>query len=144
MTEKKLDSFKAGAKQPPSARPRGKAAGDDKGSEPSQTLGFARIEAILDNQTPEAVREQLAGLQASLDTYAAEAASPKDKAGAKRAKLGVERTMELLAYLFATKEQMFAKFIGAAAAAPGGKPGKGGKKMPEAKGAHKPKQSGGK
>lgn len=70
------------------------------------TLGFARIEALLDQESPEHVQANLTALLDSLTNLETTARTPKAKAGVKRAKLAVERTQDLLTYLFKTKEAM--------------------------------------
>lgn len=114
MSDNELQTFKAGAKQPTGLRQHGKSgAAGGKAAPPSEppTLGFARIEAILDHEQPSAVQQRLGGLADALDAVAASAAPAKDKANAKKAKVAVARTVDLLAYLFATKEQMLKTFI---------------------------------
>lgn len=113
MSDNELQSFKVGAKQPTGVRQHSKAPPSGKQSAPAEppTLGFQRIETILDKEQPSAVQQRMGALADALDAVAASAAPAKDKANAKRAKLAVTRTVELLAYLFATKEQMLKAYM---------------------------------
>lgn len=107
MSDKKLESFKAGARHRPHVKQGGKTAkAPQEAAEAAPTLGFARIEAVLDHEDPRQVQKSLAELGRALDESGAKARGPKDRAEAKRARVAVERTTELLTYLFETKEQM--------------------------------------
>ena len=111
MSEQKLESFKIGDKHKP--RVASGASAKDKDKEPeapaeTATLGFARIEGILDTEPPGAVAEKLHFMITQLTERETEAKSAKDKATFKRARIAVERTRELLDYLFQTKAAMLA------------------------------------
>lgn len=108
MTKKKLETFKVGDKHAPRVKP---SAGAHKGAqpvtdEPKETLGFARIEEVLDASQPGDVQRSLVQLTDALDTYMSDNRGQKERSQAKRAKMAVERTIDLLAYLFETKEAM--------------------------------------
>lgn len=103
MADKKLESFKAGSKQKPKVASRHKA---DKDLPESHTLGFARIEAILEKEEAGAVSASLHNLLESVHAFEDAAKSAKDKTAAKKAKAGVERTIDLLDFLFRTKAAM--------------------------------------
>lgn len=128
MTKKKLETFKVADKHAPRVKPSqgaGKADGDKpEAMEAPETLGFERIEALLDNERPGDVQRSLVQLIDALDTYTADARNPKDRAQGKKAKMAVERTVDLLAFLFNTKEAMLASFT----------QGRGNKKSAPAKG----------
>lgn len=68
-----------------------------------ETLGFARIEAILDEDHPSEVSRQLTLRLDALSEYEGEAKNTKDRAAARKARIGIERTADLLGYLFHTK-----------------------------------------
>ena len=105
MSQKKLESFKAGSKQKPKvARPAKQEAAQADAA--AQTLGFARIEGILEREEPGAVSKSLDDLYASIDQFEEHAKSAKDKNNAKKAKVAVERTIDLLNYLFQTKAEL--------------------------------------
>lgn len=110
MTKKQLETFKVGDKHAPRVKP---SAAASKGAhpateEPKETLGFARIEEVLDAAEPGDVQRSLVQLTDTLDTYMSDNRGQKERAQAKRAKMAVERTIDLLAYLFETKEAMIA------------------------------------
>lgn len=110
MTKKQLETFKVADKHAPRVKPSpGAHKAPDKGQEAiKETLGFARIEEVLDAAAPGDVQRSLVTLNDTLDTYMSDARVQKDRAQAKRAKIAVERTIDLLAYLFETKETMIA------------------------------------
>ena len=114
MSEQKLESFKIGDKHKPrvasGATKEAKEAKEKSAEEPVETatLGFARIEGILDNEPAGAVAENLHRMLTVLTEREQEAKTAKDKAVFKRARAAVERTQELLAYLFQTKAAMLA------------------------------------
>lgn len=126
MSDSKLESFKVGERHKPRVKQGGKAKGAGKdeaaASAAEPTLGFARIEAVLDQQDPRQVQKSLAGLVEALDDVSAKAKGAKERAEAKRAKVAVERTTELLTYLFQTKEQMLAAIVQAEGKNDGRKP----------------------
>jgi hypothetical protein len=107
MSDKKLESFKIGDKQKPRVKAATSAA--TKAVEPvpeTQTLGFARIEGILDKETPQEVGKSLARLLDQLTELDSHSKTPKAKSAAKKARAAVERTIDLLDYLFRTKAAM--------------------------------------
>jgi len=110
MTKKKLETFKVAEKHAPRVKPSAGAAktAAEGPQAPKETLGFARIEEVLDASMPGDVQRSLVQLTDSLDTYMSDNRGQKERAQAKRAKIAVERTIDLLAYLFATKEAMIA------------------------------------
>jgi len=104
MSDKELKSFKigdnqsAGISSPVSAK--ANAAAD---SPESQSVGFARIEKILEDETPETIGEKLNSLISELETYGNEASTNKDKLAAEKAVGAVEKVADLMDYLFQTK-----------------------------------------
>ena len=111
MTNKKLETFKVGDKHAPRVKPSAATAqsGAAMGQEqPKETLGFTRIEEVLDAAEPGEVQRSLVGLTDALDAYMSDNRGQKERAQAKRAKMAVERTIDLLAYLFETKDAMIA------------------------------------
>lgn len=113
MTKKKLEAFKVADKHAPRVKPSHGPSGDKAAPEAGdemQTLGFARIEELLDAARPGDMQRSLVALIDSLDTFMADSRSQKDRAQGKKAKMAVERTIDLLAYLFTTKEAMIASF----------------------------------
>jgi hypothetical protein len=110
MAEEKLQTFKVSDRHKPRID---KGSQKKVGKEMVHTMGFARIEELLDKEPPGVVGQNLARLLDSLAAYEAEGKTPKHKAAAKKARAAVEKTIDLLDYLFRTKEAMLAK--GAAA-----------------------------
>ena len=106
MTDKKLESFKIGDTQKPGVA-KAKKGSEKQGDAPqSQSVGFARIEKILETDDAATMGENLSKLIHSLDEFEKKASTNKDKAAAKKAVVAVERTADLLDYLFQTKTQM--------------------------------------
>ncbi|MFC1610679.1 hypothetical protein ACFL6C_06965 [Myxococcota bacterium] len=102
--DKKLESFKIGDTQKPGIT-KGKVSDDAKRQEESEanSLGFRRIETILENDDALAVSENLNKLLLSLEEFQKNATSNREKAAVKKAIIAVERTADLLDYLFQTK-----------------------------------------
>ena len=105
MADDKLASFKIGEKQKPKVKssPGGKAA---KQTQANHTLGFARIEEILDHEVPGSVGARLAEILDDLDAGLAASTTPKDKSAYRKSRGALERTVDLLDYLFRTKEAL--------------------------------------
>jgi hypothetical protein len=106
MSDKKLESFKIGDKQKPRVKATSSAATKAEPAPETQTLGFARIEGILDKETPQEVGKSLARLLDQLAELDSRSKTPKEKSSAKKARAAVERTIDLLDYLFRTKAAM--------------------------------------
>lgn len=107
MSDKKLDSFKIGETQRPTVASPKKALKPDLAVDSQRhSLGFMRIEKILEENDSAAVGDSLNKLLQSLEEFEAKATAQKDKAAAKRAVIAVERTVDLLDYLFQTKASM--------------------------------------
>jgi uncharacterized Zn finger protein (UPF0148 family) len=109
MTSKKLETFKIGdTKKPGIAKPAKapSAESNQKAQSESHTLGFRRIETLLEQDEAVDVSEKINKLLQSLEEFAQKAKTNKDKAAAKKAIIAVERTADLLDYLFQTKAQM--------------------------------------
>lgn len=106
MSDSKLETFKVSERHKPRVKGGKAAKAEAPAPQAEPTLGFARIEAVLDHEDPKQVQKSLAKLSHALDEVAGRAKGPKDRAEAKRARVAVERTTELLTYLFETKDQM--------------------------------------
>ena len=106
MVDSKLQSFKVGDKQAPKVKG-GKAERQmPQAMSPTQTVGFSRIEALLDDEEPAAVGKKLSDMLDAIAEYEMAGKGPKQKSQAKRAKTAVERTIDLLDYLYRTKEAL--------------------------------------
>lgn len=109
MADKKLESFKIGDRQKAQVKKtaaKGRSKGVEAPPPEAQTFGFARIEAILDNEPFDDITRNLAARREALKEFEQTAKGPKDKTAAKKAALAVDRTADLLAYLFRTKASM--------------------------------------
>ncbi|MBI3178886.1 MAG: hypothetical protein HYZ27_04455 [Deltaproteobacteria bacterium] len=108
MTDKKLESFKISESRKPSvsAPKRAQAAANQRAEAEKYSLGFGRIEGILETDDAATVSDNLNKLLQTLEDMERQARSAKDKAAAKKAIVAVERTADLLDYLFQTKAAM--------------------------------------
>ncbi len=109
MTDKKIESFKVGdTHRDGMSKP---AAGTaemrtDKEKAESFSLGFARIEAMLEKDDPVQVGESLNQILKDLEALGEKAESNKDKLAVKRATAAVEKAADLMDYLYQTKTAM--------------------------------------
>ncbi|MBM4281895.1 MAG: hypothetical protein FJ137_14445 [Deltaproteobacteria bacterium] len=102
MTRKDLQSFKISEQvKAPVDRPKGKK---DKDPAPPPSVGFPRIEAVIESGGA----ETQATLKARAATLAelAKAGSNKDKLAAKKAAAAYDKARSLLDYLLATKAKL--------------------------------------
>jgi len=107
MTDKKLESFKiADTRKPSVSNPKKGPEKQVDNEDQIQSVGFARIEKILENNDAEALSEKLSELINSLEQFGGQATTNKGRAAAKKAIIAVERTADLLDYLFQTKAHM--------------------------------------
>lgn len=97
----KLEAFKIGDTQKPTVARRSPAKPIKEEPE-SRSLGFGRIERMLENETPESVSSALNHMLGALHELEAKGGM-KEKAAAKKAMIAVERTADLMDYLFQTK-----------------------------------------
>lgn len=98
----KLESFKiADTRKPQVAGPKKATAAADNAA--TQSVGFARIERILDQESPDQIAANMNDILGKLEEFEKKATTPKDKAGAKKAMVAVERAADLMDYLFQTK-----------------------------------------
>jgi hypothetical protein len=108
MSDPKLPSFKAkdlqkqAQQRAPSAQPSSKKQNNAE----HQTLGFARIEAMLDDEDPKEVLEGLMKIVERLNSYEAACSKPKEKAAAQKARKGLERGIAIVEYLYDVKIKM--------------------------------------
>ncbi len=105
MADDKLKSFKIGDSQRPTAAPVTQK-GDQPASEESVTLGFARIENMLEKEDPVAIGENLNTLLKNLEELQSTVTTNKEKLAAKKAIAAVERAVDLMDFLFQTKTQL--------------------------------------
>lgn len=104
MTNEKLESFKisdtqrAGVSRPGRTRRPERQTEDE-----AHSIGFRRIETILEEDNASAVSEDLNTLLQKLEEYQSQSTTNKERVAAKKAIVAVERTADLLDYLFETK-----------------------------------------
>lgn len=98
-----LQSFKIGDTRKPTVQRRGAQKEE---SNDSRSLGFARIEKILENENHGSINQKLTGMLDAIADYEQGAAAVKEKAAVKKAVMAVERTAELMTYLFETKAEL--------------------------------------
>ncbi|MBC7794957.1 MAG: hypothetical protein H7Z43_14725 [Clostridia bacterium] len=99
-----LQSFKIADTRKPTVQGRKQSNQDDSGD--SRSLGFARIERILENENHSTIKEKLTVLLDAVAEYEDGASAAKEKAAVKRAVIAIERAAELMAYLFQTKDEL--------------------------------------
>jgi hypothetical protein len=104
MPEKKLESFKIGDTRKPGVT--APARTEPAPSPETQSLGFKRIEGLLESDEPAAVRQNLETLKGELAKLEKDATGNKDKAAAKKALAAVDRAAELMDFLYDTKASM--------------------------------------
>ena len=105
MADKTLEPFKISDTRKPSVSSPKKSEVATTAAE-SPSLGFRRIEGILEREEPATVRASLDKLREGLTQWAAGASTNRDKAAAKKAIVAVDRTSELMDFLYKTKESL--------------------------------------
>ena len=106
MGDDKIDSFKIGDTHRDGMSAPAQRGGSDVPEEATQSMGFARIESLLENEDPVEVGENLNQLLVALEELAGGADGKKQKLALQRATAAVERAVDLLDFLFQTKTAM--------------------------------------
>lgn len=109
MTGKKIESFKIGdthreGMSKPVQTTAASRAAEQKPE--SFSLGFSRIEGMLEKEDPVEVGEALSKILKDLEDLNERATSNKEKLAVKKASAAVERAVDLMDYLFQTKAVM--------------------------------------
>ena len=99
-----LESFKIADARPRAAISGG--ANPDEADEEALTLGFQRIETLLDNEPQETVQARLEELASKLRALIDGANTNREKAQAKKALAAVERASDLMEHLYQTKAEL--------------------------------------
>lgn len=73
---------------------------------PGNSLGFARIEAVLDHANPQEIGDGFNALLGALETHHGAVKTEREKSAAKKSALAIERTVDLLDYLYRTKDAL--------------------------------------
>ena len=103
-----LQSFKVGDLQGPPRVKESKPAFKPpaSGDEVQQSMGFLRIEALLDDGDPSEISNNFNNLLNTLETEAAEAPTPGQKHALGKAQGAVEKTADLLNYLLELQDDL--------------------------------------
>lgn len=105
-----MESFKIGdARRPQVSSVAQRKSGKDASAQGSQSIGFERIEKLLEQDDASEQIKALEDTVASLRQLAADAVSPREKSAAEKAIVAYEHLLELIQYLLKTKEQMATK-----------------------------------
>jgi hypothetical protein len=99
-----LQSFKISDTRKPTVQRRGTGGG--KAEEEQRSLGFARIERILENEDQNSINAKLTDILDGLHDFNSAANATKDKAAVKKAMIAIERAADLMEYLFETKAEL--------------------------------------
>lgn len=108
MADKKLESFKIGDThhKPTVSAPRRMPEPSREQQSEAASLGFLRIERVLENEQPGDVAAALSDILRRLEAHLEQATTQRAKAEAKKAIAAVERSADLMDYLFRTKESL--------------------------------------
>jgi hypothetical protein len=109
MTDKKLESFKIGDTHRPGMTPPVDPVASKRTPAQQQetySLGFARIETMLEKEDPATVSAELNVILQELQALQDQASSNREKLAAKKAMAAIERAVDLMDYLFQTKAAM--------------------------------------
>ena len=111
MSKEKLESFKVGDafKNPVGVQQKKRKDEPAPEAAESTSLGFARIERILEQEDPEKVGAALDRMQEQLTNFHDAAGTNKDKSAATKALAAVKHAAELLGLLFETKANLVAQ-----------------------------------
>jgi hypothetical protein len=112
MSDKNLQTFKASDLQKPTK----KGGSEKKAATPAQhdvkvkkeetSVGFEAIERTLDTMSHDEIKAQLAELIEQIESLGDQANNNRGKSEADKAIIAVERTSELLAYLYKTRDDI--------------------------------------
>src|SRR5690242_10502254 len=100
-----LQSFKIAETRKPTVQRRGQAATKPP-EEEQRSLGFARIERILENETHGSINSKLTDILDGLTSFEESKSAQRDKVAAKKAMIAIERAADLMEYLFQTKAEL--------------------------------------
>lgn len=106
MSGKKLESFKISETQKPTIKHSKKPASSREAESEKYSVGFRRIETLIEEQDPQEVSGVINDLLQKLEELQRSSRSKRDLAAIKKAIVAVERTADLLDYLFQTKASM--------------------------------------
>jgi hypothetical protein len=104
-----LQSFKIADTRKPTVQRRGAGSaggGGGKVEDEQRSLGFARIERILENEDQNSINAKLTDILDGLHEFNQGSTATKDKAAVKKAMVAIERAADLMEYLFQTKAEL--------------------------------------
>ncbi len=105
MTSEKLESFKISDTRKPFVASHGKNAGAESPAE-TPTVGFRRIESMIESESDEQAFGVLGSIKSRLQAFASEATTNRDKTAAKKAIVAVDHVLNLVDFLYKTKDSM--------------------------------------
>lgn len=110
MADKDLKSFKVGDTQKTkiSNRPLDPAAAR-RAEDEALSTGFRRIEILLDEEDRDTVTHNLHSLRDKIDKISNSSKTNKEKSQAKKAIVAIDRTLELMEYLYQVKDSLVAQ-----------------------------------
>jgi hypothetical protein len=107
MTDEKLEAFKLGDEHRSGlSKPASKAKGSEIDRDMSKSLGFQRIESMLEDEDPVEISQGLSELHRSVSELEMASATNRDKHEARKVMKAIELTGDLVDYLFQTKDGM--------------------------------------
>ncbi len=105
MSDSKLEPFKIGDTRKPTVTNTTQKATKEEAPQ-AYSLGFKRIEGILETEELATVNANLDAIRQKLEELQKQGANNKEKAAAKKAIIALERTADLMEYLFQTKQAL--------------------------------------
>ena len=106
MSDKDLESFKIGSTHQPGISSPVSSHKNEPSSPAEGSLGFPRIEKLLENEDPGDLSVKLNKLINDLEAFHENADSNQDKLAANKAMGAIERVADLMNYLFQTKANL--------------------------------------
>jgi hypothetical protein len=101
-----LKSFKAADSQRPTVSSPAKKGSDEPVPQAGVSLGYEKIEKLLEAEDPQGVLSGLQGSLAKLKQLESDGKNQKEKTASKKAQLAYEHTLSIIEYLFKTKEAL--------------------------------------
>ena len=110
MTKKKeeLSGFKIGDTQKPGVLQPMRRSVTNAGVSKNASVGFPHLERMLEDEKPAVVAARLDALHARLGEFETSTSGARDKGAAKKAMVAVERTADLMDYLYGVKGEIAA------------------------------------
>lgn len=116
MADKNLESFKIGDTRKPTVASPQRKVEEPEARPDDQSIGFRRIEAILETEEPAGISAALDRMRQQLEELRSGTKMNKIKASVTKALAAIDLTSELMRHLFLTKEDMIKSREGSGAA----------------------------